>query len=123
MRRFRAVLGLIAGGFLILSAGAHSILGWRMIGGQLAQTNAPPDLVTSIKMGWIFGGPPMLVFGVLAIATFLKRFRGEQTSVFATSLIAVMYVAYGAWAAILTGGDPFFLMFVVPGALLGVASL
>jgi hypothetical protein len=41
----KSILGLIAGVILLLSAFAHSILGWKAMSDQLAQTNAPPDLV------------------------------------------------------------------------------
>ena len=121
--KIKSVLGLVAGAFLILSAGAHSILGWKAMGEQLAQTNAPPDLVQGLRMGWLFGGPVMLVFGILCIATFLKRFRGERAPTFAPVLISIAYIAFAAFAAISTSGDPFFMLFLVPGVLLAIASI
>jgi len=119
----KSIIGLVAGALLILSAGAHSILSWKAMSEQLAQTNAPPDLVQGLRMGWMFGGPVMLVFGILSITTFLKRFRGEAVSTFAPALIATAYVAYAAFAAIATGGDPFLFLFLVPGVLLAIASI
>ena len=117
------MLGIVGGAFLILSAGAHAIVGWKAMSDQLARTNAPVDLVTGLRLGWIWGAVPMVVFGVLAIQTFQKRFRGQPVSVFTAALIAAAYLAYGAWAAIVTGGDPFFLLFVIPGTLLAIAAL
>jgi len=36
---------------------------------------------------------------------------------------AVIYMAFGAWAIAESGGDLFFLgVFVIPGALLGIAA-
>lgn len=119
----KSILGLVAGAFLILSAGAHSILGWKAMSEQLAQTNAPPDLVQGLRMGWLFGGPVMIVFGILCITTFLTRFRGEAASTFAPALIATAYLAFAAFAAIATSGDPFFILFLVPGVLLAIASI
>lgn len=119
----KSILGVIAGTILILSAFAHAILGWKAMSEQLAQTNAPPDLVQGLQIGWVFGGPVMLVFGILCISTFLKRFRGEAAPTFAPVLIAIAYLAFGAWAAITTGGDPFFLIFIVPAVLLAIASI
>lgn len=119
----KAVLGIIAGVILILSAGAHSILGWKAMNDQLAQTNAPAELVQGLQVGWIFGGVVMLVFGTLCINTFLKRFRGEAISTFAPVLIAIAYLGFAAWAAVLTGGDPFFMIFVIPAVLLAIASI
>jgi len=121
--KVKSVLGLLGGAFLILSAFAHSILGWKAMSDQLAQTNAPPELVQGLRMGWVFGGPVMLVFGILCIATFLKRFRGDAASAFAPALIATAYLGFGAWAAVMTGGDPFIFLFLVPGTLLAIASI
>ncbi len=123
MTKFRAVLGIVAGALLLLSAGAHAMLGWKAMNDQLAQTNAPADLVLGLRLGWTWGAVPMVVFGILAITTFLARFRGTPASVFATRLIAAGYLAFGAWAAVTTSGDPFFMLFVVPGLLLAIASI
>ena len=119
----KSVLGLVAGAILLLSAFAHAILGWKAMSEQLAQTNAPPELVQGLHIGWVFGGPVMLVFGILSISTFFKRFRGEAASTFAPALISIAYLAFGTWAAVTTGGDPFFMIFIVPAVLLAIASL
>jgi hypothetical protein len=119
----KSVIGLVAGVMLILSAGAHTILGWKAMSEQLAQTNAPPHLVMGLRMGWTFGGPVMIVFGILCISTFLRRFRGEAARTLAPILIAIAYIGFAAWAAIETGGDPFFMLFLVPGVLLAIASI
>jgi len=119
----KSILGLIAGVILLLSAFAHSILGWKAMSDQLAQTNAPPDLVQGLRVGWVFGGVVMLVLGTLSISTFLKRFRGQPVSTFATALVSIAYLAFGAWAMVTTSGDPFFMIFVVPAVLLAIASL
>ena len=121
--KLKAALGIVAGVILILSAFAHSVLGWKAMSEQLARTNAPADLVQGLQVGWVFGGPVMLVFGILSIATFLKRFRGERASTLAPVLISIVYLGFSAWAAFITGGDPFFMIFVVPAVLLAIASI
>jgi hypothetical protein len=119
----KAVLGIIAGVILLLSAGAHSILGWKAMNEQLAATNAPAALVQGLQVGWVFGGVVMLVFGILCINIFLKRLRGQSASTLAPILISVAYLGFSVWAAILTGGDPFFMIFVIPAVLLAIASI
>ena len=121
--KVKSVLGLSGGTILILSAGAHSVLGWQAMRGELAKTTAPPDLVQGLQVGWIFGGFVMVVLGVICISTFSKRFRGQPTSTFAPAIISAGYLAFAAWAAITTGGDPFLMIFVVPAVLLGIASI
>ncbi len=121
--KLKTVLGLIGGALLLVSAGAHSVLGWQAMSVQLASTNTPADLVQGLQIGWIFGGFAMLVLVAICLNTFRKRFRGQPASTFAPAIISVGYLAFGAWAAIMTGGDPFVMLFVVPAALLAVASI
>ena len=121
--KFKSAIGIVAGVILIVSAFAHSIFGWKAMSEQLAATNAPADLVQGLRMGWIFGGPVMIVFGILTIVPFLKRFRGERASTLAPVLISISYFGFSAWATVVTGGDPFVVLFIVPGVLLAIASI
>jgi hypothetical protein len=114
-------LGLVAGAMLVLSSGAHSLLGWPSQAAELAKTTTPADLATGLEIGWKWGGAAMLVFGIIVIATFMKRLRGEGVWMLPASLIAVSYLGFGAWALYTSNFDPFFFVFVVPGALLAVA--
>lgn len=118
----KSAIGLIACALLVLSAGAHTILGWQAMSEQLARTNAPADLVLGLEIDWKFAGPTMLVFAVICGSVFLKRFRGERVSTFAPGVIALMYTLFGLWAIFLSH-DPFFTVFIVPGILLAIASI
>jgi len=121
--RTRAVLGLIAGAILILSSAAHSFLGWNGLHDQLVAAQAPPDLVLGLKLGWQFGGVAILAFGIIVVALFARRFRGGSVSVLPAVVIAAAYLAFGAWALLASNFNLFFfLVFIVPGALLAVAS-
>lgn len=120
--KVRAVLGLIAALLLILSSGAHSILGWQGMSAQLALTNANPELVSGLKMGWHFGGVVMLALGIIFVLLFGKLYRGEDVATYPAAVIAVAYLAFGIWAMVSSGFNPFFLVFLVPGLLLALAS-
>ena len=122
MSKLRSVLGLLAGAILVLSSGAHTFLGWQALGAELAKTKAPAELVTGLEIGWRWGGVAILVFGIIVVATFLKRYRGEPASTFAPALVSVAYIAFGAWALVHSNYDPFFFIFIVPGVLLALAS-
>ena len=122
MRQFQNVLGLLAGAILVLSSAAHSLLGWKQMQRSLAATNAAPDLVQGLKIGWLFGGVAILTFGCVALAVFAIRLRGNTVSLLPTGIIALAYLAFGIWALV-TSGNPFFYIFVVPGALLALASV
>ena len=122
MSTLRNILGLIAGVILVLSSGAHTFMGWQSLGAELAKTNAPAGLVTGLEIGWKWGGAAMLVLGILVVATFLKRYRGEPASTFAPAMVSVAYISFGAWALVYSNFDPFFFSFIVPGVLLALAS-
>lgn len=123
MTRFAPILGLVGGGMLLLSFVAHTVLGTRAMREALAATNAPADLVQGLLAGWVFGGVAMLVFGVLLVRLFLARRRDPAVSVTPALLIGAAYVAFGGWALAMSGFDPFFTVFLVPGLLLVAAAL
>jgi len=122
MARVRAILGLVASLFLILSSAAHSFLGWDRMRDQLAAAQAPPDLAFGVKVGWLFGGVAMLAFGLILLALFVRRFRGESASSLPAVVVAAAYLGFGVWAMFASDFDPFFVIFIVPGVLLLVAS-
>jgi len=121
MNRGRMYLGLLTGVMLVLSSIAHSLMGWPALASELGGTNAPAELVRGIQAGWQFAGLSMLVFGATTIATFRARLAGLAVPMFQVAFIAVAYIGYGAWALYISNFDPFFLVFVVPGALLALA--
>ena len=123
MKRARLILGVVAGLMLLASSVAHTWLGWKSLAERLARTNAPPDLVSGLHIGWAFGGACMVILGIIIIATFLGRLRGAKPPLLPIAVIAVVYMAFGAWSIAESGGDLFFLgVFVIPGALLGIAA-
>jgi hypothetical protein len=123
MKRARLILGVVAGVVLLASSVAHTWLGWKSLAERLARTNTPPDLQTDLHLGWAFGGATMVILGIIVMATFLGRLRGAKPPLLPIVVIAVVYISFGAWAIAESGGNLFFLgVFVVPGALLGIAA-
>jgi hypothetical protein len=123
MTRARLILGVIAGVMLLASSAAHAILGWKSLAEQLANTNVSSDLLTGLRIGWMFGGAAMVVLGFIAVTTFVDRLRGGKAPLSHVIAIGVVYMAFGAWALAASGGDMFFFgVFVIPGALLGIAA-
>ena len=123
MKRARLILGVVAGLVLLASSVAHTWLGWKSLAERLARTNVPPDLQAGLHIGWAFGGACMVILGIIIVATFVGRMRGGKPPLLPIAVIAVVYMAFGAWAIAASGGDLFFLgVFVVPGAMLGIAA-
>jgi hypothetical protein len=123
MKRARLILGVLAGVVLLASSVAHTWLGWKSIAERLAKTNIPPDLQAGLHLGWAFGGAAMVILAFIVLTTFVDRLRGGRAPLSHVIAIAVVYMAFGAWAIAESGGDLFFLgVFVVPGAMLGIAA-
>jgi hypothetical protein len=123
MNRFRSILGLVAGVVMMLSAAMHSLLGWKQIKSELAPLHAPADLVRAIGTGWNFGGAAMLAFGFIVVALFAHRLKGSTVTLRPALVIGATYVAFGAAAMAVNDFDPFFLVFVIPGVMLLIASV
>lgn len=122
MKRPSDILGLLAGAVMALSFLPHSLLGWPALRDQLAATGAGADLVAGVMIGWQFGGVAMLAFGLIVITTFVDRLRGERPPLLPVRSIALLYVLFGAWGLLVSGGSLFFLVFLLPGLLTGIAA-
>ena len=122
MPRLPRALTLVAAAIVILSSGAHSLLGWPGLRTQLAATNAPEALVDGLAMGWHFGGLMMLVTG-LVILWLVGIARDGAASVWLPLfLIGIAYELFAIGCAVLLGFDPFLFIFLIPGSLLSCAA-
>lgn len=122
MARGRAVLGLVAGAFLVLSGFAHTFVGGAAMRDEMAKASVPGDLARGLTLGWVFGGACMFVFGAIALWTFARALRRQPVAVLPVRLIAAGYLAFGVWGLSFTGGDLFISVFLAPGALLLIAA-
>jgi len=122
MKKFRAILGLLAGIIMVLSSAAHSFLGWKQFQSALEGLQAPPDLIFGLAIGWYFGGIAIFTFGCIAIAVCASFLRGRAVSLLPTALIAIAYTVFGI-GALAVSRNPFFFIFIVPGLMLAFASL
>lgn len=107
---------------LILSSGAHSFLGGKQMATDLANAGTPPALAQGLMVAWQFGGAAMLGFGLVALLLLRDRHRGRPGSLLPVLFLGIIYFAFGLWALFSTGFNPFYMVFLVPGALLIAAS-
>ena len=121
MSRTRTILGIVAGVLMLASSAAHSLLGWPRLSAALAESRAPEDLVQGLAVGWHWGGAAMVAFACIVLWTFLRRLQGDAVSLVPPGIVAALYLAFGV-AALAVTGDAFFLVFIVPGVMLGAAS-
>jgi hypothetical protein len=113
----KRVLGIIASVILLISSVMHTFMGWPAMESELKKSNVAGDVVTGLKIGWQFGGVAILLFGIIAMSTFVRR-----TDTRAAFLIGVAYTLFGVWALVMSAFNPFFAIFIVPGLLLTIAA-
>jgi hypothetical protein len=122
MKGWRLVIG-IAASLLVLANGVmHTLFGWKAMRAPLDAAGLAPDVITNLSLGWTFGGVAMFGFGAIAIASFLARRANPQASLGPVAIIALAYILFGLGALASSGFNPFFLVFIVPGLLLGIAA-
>ncbi|MGZ8377883.1 MAG: hypothetical protein ACXWZS_09960 [Gemmatirosa sp.] len=122
MSRLRSILGLVAGVVLVVSSAMHSLMGWPGLNAALVAADTPADLIAGLRIGWHFGGAMILTFGLVSLWSFAGRLRGRAVSTGAVQAFAAAYTLFGVYALLTGDMNPFFLIFVVPGVLLLVAS-
>ena len=106
---------------MILSSGAHSLMGWPALRAQLTSAGVSSDLQAGLAVGWHFGGAAMLAFGVIVLGIFSRRSEPRPSRTPAL-VISILYIVFGA-GALAINRDVFFLMvFVIPGLLLAFAA-
>jgi hypothetical protein len=122
MSRLPRALAMTAAVILILSSGAHSLLGWPSLRAKLAEANVQPALISGLAMGWHFAGIAMLVLGLLVLWLLAESRRRGAGVALPLGVIGGAYVLFAIGCATLIGWDPFLLTFLVPGALLSIAA-
>jgi hypothetical protein len=122
MSRLPRVLAIVAAVMLVLSSGAHSLLGWPALRARLADANVPAELVSGLGMGWHFAGVAMLVLGMLVFWLLAESRRSGASVVLPLQIIGGAYELFAIGCFALLGWDPFLLTFLVPGTLLSVAA-
>ena len=121
MARWRAVLGLVTGAFLALSGVAHTLLGGKAMREEMAKAAVPADLAAGLNAGWVWGGVAMFAFAAIVVGGFLQGLKGRAIPLAPIRWISAAYIVFGVWA-IATTSELFFLIFLIPGVLLAVAS-
>ena len=119
--RARLILGLIGSLLVLLSSIPHTVLGWPPQRQVLLQSHVPEYTIRGLSIGWYFGGLAMVVFGLIAVVSFVQVMRGHPPHMRATTMIGFGYTGFGLWVWFVTG-EPFALVFIVPGLLVLTGS-
>lgn len=122
MSRLPRALAITAAVILLLSSGAHSIVGWASVRAKLAEANVPSELVVGLAMGWHFAGVAMLVLGILVLWLLAESRRSTTNVALPLQVIGGAYELFAIGCFAFIGWDPFLLTFFVPGTLLSIAA-
>jgi hypothetical protein len=116
-KRAGALVGLVAGAFMVASALTHGLGGWPGLRAGLVRAGVEPTLVQSLCVGWWFGSAAMAALGAIVIVQALNALSGRPVSRAAAAVVATTYVVFGIWAFVYRDMNPFFLMFIATGLL------
>jgi hypothetical protein len=122
MNSFRSIAGLFAAGLIIISSIVHSLVGWDNAQTALQEFKVSEDALQTVEIGWQFGAIAMFLLGCISLVTFVEAGRERPVSMIPTLLIGIVYVLFGFWALFASGNYLFFI-YIVPGLLLGYASV
>lgn len=117
--RTRALALFLAASLLIVSAGAHAVMGERFVHEVVAARQAVPELESVLSGGWQLGSVSLLVFGLLALVGGWARWQGRPVPPVGLAIVGAGLIAYGAGTLVL--GDHRYAViyagYVVIGAL------
>jgi len=117
----RHVMFVVAA-LLLLSSGAHGVLGWKMLHAALVDIAAPPDIVRTVAIGWFLGSAAMVAFGLVVLSAWRRARRGDGSGLQAAAIVAAVYLLFGLGAFLFSGFNThFLLLFMIPAGLLGWA--
>jgi hypothetical protein len=122
LRRLRVTLGLASAAIMIASGVAHSALGWRALESRMSRTNADPEVLNGLRVPWQLATLAMVGFGGVALFHYIAVARRRAHDASAVRLTGGGYALFGLWALVSIHPDPFFLSFLVPGALAALCA-
>ena len=94
-----------------------------LLGGVFATLVGVVFGIPSLRIKGLYLAIATLAFGFIVVALFTHRLKGSAVNLRPAIVIGATYVAFGAGAMAVNDFDPFFLVFVIPGVLLLIASV
>lgn len=119
MHKTLSVAALLGGILVLLSSLGHSLAGGSEVIGQLRKSNADPELIAGLAVGWHFGGVCLAAFGLIVITAAVAQLRGQPQSAAPFVIVALALISFGLGAFVYRNYQPFFLGFVVAGFVCG----
>ncbi len=122
MNRILLYISLVGGVVLTLFALAHST-GWSaQFAGPVQASGLASDVVAGLQVGWYFGSFCMAGFGLVACGLARRGIQEKGVDRVSAGLIGATLVVFGLWAMVFREFNPFFFVFIVPGAMIAAMA-
>jgi len=115
--KLAAILVVLGGVLMLLSAYAHAFQGWPAMAEGLAPHPVDAELRAALAIGWIWGSACMAGLGVLTLGCLRGLRRGERSARIATAVAGFTWLLFGLAALYWRWPKTHFLAFVVLGAI------
>lgn len=115
--KLAAVLLVVGGVLMLLSAFAHAFQGWPAMAAGLAPHPVDPEIHAALAIGWIWGSACMAGLGVLTLCCLPGVRCGERSARIATATAGFTWLLFGLGALYWRWPKTHFLAFVVLGAI------
>lgn len=122
LRRLRLALGLASAAVMIAWGILHATVGWAALESRMSRTNVEPEVLEGLRVPWHLATLAMVGFGAVALLHYIAIARRHAHDPSAVRLAGSAYSLFGLWAIIAVHADPFFLSYVVPGALVALCA-
>jgi hypothetical protein len=117
LKTISSTVFLIVSVIIGLGAFGHGYSG-RRVHEAIDQFPIDPVIQQTIYVVWYMASGTMLTFGVILVWIWFRLRAGDVSSLFVAYAIGVLHIIFGVCALIYRRGDPFWLLFIVLGALL-----
>jgi hypothetical protein len=116
-RKLAATLYWFAAITITLGAYGHGFVGVKPIQTAVAASTLAPDVVRVIWIVWYFVSGCMVSFGNLLFWAWAALKSGSSSRSSAAIIIGVFYAVAGVTSYFYSGRKPFWLRFLIPGAV------
>lgn len=122
MRLLRPTLGILAAVVMIGSGIIHATVGWPALSSALARFQVDAETMRGLRLPWYLASLCMIGYGLVALRHFVAMARGRARDALPVRMLGVLYALIGAWALAAVAMHPFFLSFLLPGAVLALGA-
>lgn len=116
-RTIAAALYWLAAIAIALGAYGHGFLGVRPVRAAIAASTLAPEIVRVIWIVWYFVSGCMLAFGAILFWAWPRLEAGSSSRSTAALIVGVFYTITGVASYLYSGGEPFWLLFLVQGVI------